>query len=137
MKIKQNKYDIRFSKLIRTRDVVCQRCLKGGRLECSHIFSRRHKAIRHDTRNAKALCFKCHRWWHEDPAEANNWLISTIGQVNADNLLRMAHSTHKNPHKAELEILYAEMEKEIDYLESIPEENREKLQFRNRYKGVI
>ena len=133
-KIKLSKYDLRFSKLIRLRDCVCQRCLKGGRLECSHIYSRRHKALRHDTRNAKALCFKCHRWWHGDPAEAHEWLEATIGAENAANLRLMANAVTKAPHKAELDMIYEEMKQEIEYLESIPEEKRINKQFRNRYK---
>ena len=134
MKIKQNKYDILFSKLIRLRDVDCQRCYKGGRLECSHIFSRRNRSLRHDTRNAKALCFNCHRWWHESPTEAYEWLVSIIGEPQYDKLRLMAHAVRKNPKKPELDMLYVEMKEEIKYLESIPEEKRVNLRFRNRYK---
>lgn len=134
MKIKQTKYDLRFSALIRLRDSICQRCLKGGRLECSHIYSRRHKALRHDTRNAKALCFRCHRWWHENPAEAADWLISIIGADNAAKLQLMANTATKAPKKPELDVLYKEMKAEIDYLNEIPEGKRQHLQFRNRYK---
>ena len=134
MKIKQSKYDIRFSKLIRERDVVCQRCGRGGRLECSHIFSRRHKALRHDTRNAKALCFRCHQWWHSSPVEARDWLESMIGEGNVDNLTRMANTVMKAPHKAELDVLYGEMKAEIENYESIPWEKRVDKQFRYRYR---
>jgi len=135
MKIKLTKYDKRFSQLIKARDVICQRCLTAsGKLECSHIQSRRHKAIRHDTRNAKLLCFRCHRFWHESPLDAVEWLISVIGQERRDQLVLMANSVKKNPTQFELDIVYQEMKDEIDYLDSIPWEQRTHLQFRNRYK---
>lgn len=135
MKIKLTKYDRRFSQLIRTRDVCCQRCLtQSGKLECSHIQSRRHKALRHDTRNAKLLCFRCHRHWHESPLEAVEWLLGIIGQDNYDKLRYRAGQAGKAPTKFEMDRLYEEMAQEIKYLESIPEEERVHLQFRNRYK---
>ena len=135
MKIRTDKYDRRFSKLIRLRDCVCQMCLKGGRLECSHIYSRRNKSLRWDTRNAKALCFRCHQKWHSNPAESHDWLVQQIGIDGYGELRLLANTVTKAPHKAELDILYDEMKAEIEYLESVPEENRVKLQFRNRYKS--
>jgi hypothetical protein len=135
VKIKTDKFDKRFSKLIRTRDVVCQRCLRPGRTECSHIFGRRNKSLRWDTRNAKALCHKCHREWHENPAEAIEWLKGVIGEKNYDMLRLQANTVIKGPDKFMMEAIYQEMAEEIEYLESIPEENRMHLQFRNRYKS--
>ena len=135
MKIKTDKYDKRFSQLIRLRDVVCQRCGKGGRLECSHVHSRRHKAIRWDTRNAKALCFTCHQWYGANPVEASEWLKSIVGERQYDILRLIAHKATKAPDQAYMDILYGEMKEEIDYLRSVPEEKRRKLQFRNRYIG--
>jgi hypothetical protein len=134
MKIKTDKYDKLFSQLIRLRDTQCQRCGKGGRLECSHIYSRRHKGLRWDTRNAKALCFNCHRWWHENPAEAGDWLQSIIGQDNADKLRLMANHVSKSPGITEMKMLYAEMAEEIVYLQSVHPNARTALQWRNRYK---
>jgi hypothetical protein len=138
VKIKTTKYDQTFSKLIRTRDVVCQRCLRGGRLECSHIFSRRHKGggLRWDTRNACGKCFKCHRWWHENPVEARDWLVGMVGQDLVDELTLIANTNLLIPDKYELDILYKEMKDEIEYLESIPWEERVHLQFRNRHNDL-
>jgi hypothetical protein len=133
VKLHNDKYDKRFSKLIRTRDQVCQRCLRPGRTECSHIYSRRHAGLRHDTRNAKALCHICHRWWHSNPADAHDWLLSIIGQKNYDLLKLQANTATKKPSKIELDIIYDEMKAEIDYLESIPEPSRVHLQWRNRH----
>lgn len=134
MKIKSDKYDTRFGKLIRTRDVVCQRCLRPGRTECSHIFGRRNKSLRWDTRNAKALCHTCHRWWHSNPADGVEWLKSVIGEKNYDMLRLQANTATKAPGKVELDLLYDEMKAEIEYLESVPEEKRTHLQWRNRHR---
>ncbi len=96
MKIKQDKYDKTFSQFIKYRDTCCQKCGKSvGKLECSHIFSRRHKALRHDPRNAKLLCFPCHRWWHENPPEAIEWLIGVIGEASYDKLRFLAYKPTK------------------------------------------
>jgi hypothetical protein len=135
VKIKSDKFDKRFSKLIRTRDVVCQRCLRPGRTECSHHYSRRNRALRFDTRNAAALCHTCHRWWHSNPCDGHDWLLSIIGEKNYDMLRLQANTVIKGPDKFMMEAIYQEMAEEIEYLESIPEENRMHLQFRNRYKS--
>jgi hypothetical protein len=95
LKTKIDKYDQTFSKFIRLRDQVCQRCGKTGRLECSHIFSRRHQGTRYDPGNAKALCFTCHRYWHENPIEAVEWLKGIIGQARYDRLRLKANKPTK------------------------------------------
>lgn len=96
MKIKQDKYDKTFSKLIKLRDVCCQKCGRvDAKLECSHIFSRRHAGTRHDPANAKLLCFACHRWWHENPIEAVEWLRGVIGADKYDRLRLKAHKITK------------------------------------------
>lgn len=88
LKIKIDPLDTLFSEVIRTRDKMCVSCGKTGRLECSHIYSRRHKGTRWDLMNAKALCFKCHRWWHENPPDAMDWIEMILGTA-AINSLRM------------------------------------------------
>ena len=94
-KSKSDKYDVTFSEFIRSRDKVCQKCGKGGRLECSHIISRRHQGTRYDADNAKGLCFTCHRWWHENPLEAIEWLLSIIGHAKYDRLRLKANKPTK------------------------------------------
>ena len=74
------KCDAVFSKLIRGIWGKCARCFKQPpdiTLQCSHLFSRRHMAIRWDERNAVAKCGGCHIWWGSNPLEAQNWLIGS------------------------------------------------------------
>lgn len=88
MKIKTTRLDRLFSQFIRARDVCCQRCHRTDKkLECSHIYSRRHRGTRWHPMNAKLLCFTCHRWWHENPPEAMEWIEKLYGQDHM-NLLR-------------------------------------------------
>ena len=59
--------DSDFSKMIYERDGgFCLLCSKPGS-EVHHIFSRRHKSIRHDPENGILLCNECHREAHEKP----------------------------------------------------------------------
>lgn len=93
---KIDKYDKTFSEFIHLRDKCCQKCGKSdGKLECSHIFSRRHQGTRCDPDNAKLLCFTCHRWWHENPPEAIEWLLGVIGQAKYDRLRIKANTPTK------------------------------------------
>ncbi len=102
MKIKIDSLDILFSKYIRTRDGwTCRRCHRycgpetGLRLDCSHIFSRRHKVIRHDPRNALSHCFTCHQWFGGNPIEAAMWARSELGDKVIDELLLLKNSRTK------------------------------------------
>ena len=137
MRIKTTKHDRRFSELIRLRDDVCQMCGRAGRTECSHVYSRRHKSIRWDTRNAFAACHQCHRHWHSNPLLSHEWLEATIGEKQVTMLRLMANTTSKAPTKAVLDLIYSEMKEEIEYLKSIPAEERQNLQFRYRYRVAV
>ena len=118
LKTKRNKYDETFSKFIRLRDGCCQKCGKVGRLETSHIFSRKHQGTRCDPANAKALCFSCHRFWHENPIEAVEWLRSVIGADAYDRLRLKANKPtklttwEKDEIRKEQQELIRKMEKE-------------------------
>lgn len=92
MRVKRDALDILFSEVIRARDRCCVWCGKSGRLECSHIYGRRHVGTRWEERNAKALCFGCHRRWHEDPAGSVEWITARLGQKYMDQLALMAHA---------------------------------------------
>lgn len=92
MALKLKPADIAFSQCIReAADHTCLRCgirkpptnRRGSSgLDCSHVYSRRHKSIRWDTMNAKALCTACHRWWHENPVESGVWYMHLVGEGN-------------------------------------------------------
>ncbi len=62
----RNKADKLFSLLVRSVG-YCQRCGATGRLETSHVLSRRYSNTRCDFRNAFAMCSSCHRWLGANP----------------------------------------------------------------------
>ena len=67
------KLDKYFSILVRSVG-KCERCGKTEKLQCAHIYSRRHKNIRWDFQNAFCLCAGCHMFfWHLEPARAIRW----------------------------------------------------------------
>lgn len=82
MGIKRCPADIEFSKALRmSRGNVCEHCKKAdGRMECAHIYGRRHKSIRWDTLNALCLCHTCHRTFTENPLDFTAWLQAYVGQ---------------------------------------------------------
>jgi len=98
-KSKIDKYDKTFSEFIRLRDGCCQWCGKYRgdikKLECSHIFSRRHQGTRCDPKNAKALCSYHHQMWHSNPVEAAECLKGIIGQGEYDRLRLKANKVCK------------------------------------------
>jgi len=65
-KVKLDKCDILFSKIIRLRDGECLKCHRKGEpdkeglpiigLQCSHYFSRRNESTRFDEDNCMSLC---------------------------------------------------------------------------------
>ena len=68
MKIRLDKNDILFSKIIRERaNGVCEYCGKFDRLQCSHFHGRRKYSTRFDLDNACAVCFTCHIFLGEHP----------------------------------------------------------------------
>ena len=81
--------DIAFSLCIRTAaNHTCLRCgiykpptnKRGSSgLDCSHVYSRRHRTIRWCADNAKSMCTTCHRWWHENPADSGTWFAELMG----------------------------------------------------------
>ena len=64
MNIKRDKYDKVFSDMNRARDRYrCRACGAVGRTEAAHVYSRIHRSIRLDPRNAMALCHGHHRYY--------------------------------------------------------------------------
>lgn len=86
MGIKITPADKAFSKCIRAaNNYVCYKCgaihnKSSTGLHCSHNFGRRHKTIRWCKENALPLCFSCHKWFGENPADSGAWLESQIGE---------------------------------------------------------
>lgn len=85
-KIKRWPSDIAFSNAIRlNKDHICEHCGNGSRkMECAHIYSRRHKSIRWDVQNALCLCFTCHLHFTGNPLDFTAWLEDYLGQGALD-----------------------------------------------------
>jgi HNH endonuclease len=95
MRIKRTRADDLFSRYIRARDGCCLNCGATGRLECAHIFSRRHWATRHDPRNAIALCFACHTYFGGNPLVFAKWCEARFSAESMDELRLRAHQVAK------------------------------------------
>jgi len=86
MGIKITPADKAFSKCIRAaNNYTCYKCgtvynKSSTGLHCSHNFGRRHRTIRWCKENALSMCFGCHSWFEENPADSGQWLIDEIGE---------------------------------------------------------
>jgi len=110
MKIHRYKADAMFSEYIRSRDKVCQYCLKKAATQVHHHFSRRYWATRFDPENCAGFCFKCHRLLHENPAIQVEWWTKRIGKKSWDAMwIRSNQVTKRDWKMAEL-IVKAMME---------------------------
>lgn len=120
MKTKSDKVDKLFSKLIRLRDDgLCQRCGQHEsevKLDCSHFFSRRHQATRHDPDNACAHCFTCHQYLGGNPIIFSTWIRSYLGETRYE-MLYAKHSTIKKRTKREKEELYQHLKQQFETLQ--------------------
>lgn len=89
----KRKLDKLWSTYIRQRDKVCTFCRSSyGKLDANHIMSRRHTATRWDVRNGNALCFTCHRRYHDDPAWGAYMAKGLIGKDLFRSLFSEAHT---------------------------------------------
>ena len=74
-------------------DNICVVCGRQGRIEASHIHSRRHRTVRWCKENCLPKCSTCHRWWHENPTESGAWFIGKYGD-GLDQILREKIRSH-------------------------------------------
>lgn len=115
-KIKRNKLDIVFSKLVRA--IADHRCEACGRhehevkLECAHIIPRRYRATRWFLPNAVCLCHGCHRKFTEHPIAWVEWVQNHHGMLAYESLKRTAEKGAKFS-KADLEDLYADLKEQL------------------------
>ena len=85
-----------FSLCIRERvDWNCEHCGSNYRqrpqgLHCSHLFSRRHYATRHDPNNAFAHCYGCHQRLGGCPVTFTRWAEQHLG-IGLVELVREKH----------------------------------------------
>lgn len=112
MKIKIDKSDKVFSQYIRLRDKECLRCHKPVEFndkgdptthQCSHFQSRRKESTRVDEENACCLCFACHLYFTENPAEHYQWQVERLGQQAVDDLILRSN-------------IYKKRDRAMDYL---------------------
>ena len=96
-------------------DHVCQVCSRQGRVELSHIYSRRHRTIRWCADNALPKCHACHRWWHENPTESGHWFRRLVGDGAIQLLQEKRDSRIKVP-KAEEKEIAAHYRRELEII---------------------
>src|SRR3990167_3652749 len=88
MRIKRNKYDIKFSNWVR-RNGKCERCSSTTRkLEASHYFSRAAQSTRYDQKNVFCLCFSCHLYLGSYPYEHEIWVREKLGKKEYNKLVK-------------------------------------------------
>ncbi len=108
--IKTTNADKYFSLCVRERaEWNCERCGKHyepptSALHCAHIFSRRHKSIRHYALNAVALCYSCHTWGGGNPVEFTDWIRGYLGDHLMDMLTERKNSPIKYNARLDREI---------------------------------
>jgi 5-methylcytosine-specific restriction endonuclease McrA len=66
MRIKSDPADVAFSQYIRAKYPRCQVCGKPS-TQVHHFKGRRFQSVRFSEDNAWAVCFTCHRRFHEEP----------------------------------------------------------------------
>ena len=140
MKIKRDKADDLFSKLVRERaGWTCEHChkhyLEGNRngLECSHFYGRRHKAVRWHPLNAAAHCTRCHTQLGGDPVEFREWIRGYLGEQDFNKLQVMHRGILRVPAWYKKQIV-ANLKAELDrLLEERAQGKTGRLEFNSPY----
>jgi len=103
--------DTLFSRAIRSRDKVCQKCLSSPASQAAHIFTRGNLTTRWDKDNALGLCYPCHiHWAHRKPVEFTLWIIERMGEENFATLRKKAKTIYDSSNfKADFARIKAEL----------------------------
>ncbi len=104
MKISLRKTDTLFSQYLRKkRNWSCEKCHKfcpdGKGLQISHFWGRRNENTRFDEENCDVLCFYCHQYFHERPAEYTEWKRKQLGEREYKKLMLRANQYRKRDDK--------------------------------------
>jgi len=99
---------------------TCEWCGQFGRMENSHVYSRRHRTIRWDKQNANCLCNGCHRKWHESPIGASLWFVRKFGQQREDILIEKMNNRVKVP-KTEEKLIAKHYREQLKLIEQARE----------------
>jgi len=107
-RIKLDKNDTLFSKMIRERDGKCVLCGDTQRKsECSHFWGRSDKIHRFDPRNAEYLCFTCHmRVEGNKQGEYRTYKLKQLGEEVYNKMQADHYQKTKQYGKYEKEKLY-------------------------------
>jgi hypothetical protein len=99
----KDKCDSIFSKLVTSRG-VCVHCGTTDiyRLQCAHIIPRRYSAVRTNLTNALCLCYKCHYFYTNNPAEFLRFVFTVITETTYDELWQQARTPTKMDWESEL-----------------------------------
>jgi len=111
MKIRIDPLDKLFSKFIRLRDKVCQRC-GGTNIACAHFHGRAKKSVRWDEDNACGLCFGCHIYLDSHPIEKIEFFQWRLG--DRYDLLNARANQPGKPDKGAIELYLKEKIKELE-----------------------
>ena len=84
MKIRVTKLDQLFSRYIRLRDGVCQRCYGISGLQTAHFHSRRKRSVRWNPDNSCLCCFGCHIYLDGNPLEKVEFFKKRLGDEKFD-----------------------------------------------------
>ena len=107
LKIKIDPLDVLFSRFIRLRDKVCQRCgNQQNALQAAHFHGRAERSIRWDEDNACGLCAGCHMYLDSHPLEKVEFFQRRLGQ--SFDLLSARRRIREKPDRAALTLYYRE-----------------------------
>jgi hypothetical protein len=88
------KADKLFSEVIRSQGECEAEGFDGrqcsNQLQTAHIVSRKRSAVRTDTRNAFALCFAHHRYFHDYPRQFSRFISTTWAQDYYDSVYTLS-----------------------------------------------
>jgi hypothetical protein len=109
VKIKTDKHDTKWSKLVRERDGKCRKCGKQPpyQLQAHHIRPRGRSMTRYDLSNGLTLCVHCHTFGKDAVHTSTNqeaWLVAVIGQAEFDRLEALSLQ-YKSREKARKEFI--------------------------------
>ena len=108
--IKRTPADVNFSRAKReSEDYICENCGKDYRhephmMDCSHIFSRKHRRVRWHPLNALCLCRSCHQKMGDKPPVHAELAKKKLGEEGYWELMRLHNEILKIPKTKEKDI---------------------------------
>ena len=97
LKIEVKPLDKLFSKYIKLRDKVCQRCgCYSKYLQTSHYHGRAIKSTRWFDDNCCLLCMGCHMYFHGHRIDHDQFFLKRLGQERFDKLNMQAQMIEKH-----------------------------------------